>query len=70
VERLRAVDGVDLGEVPEQFVQHPHHREDVEHLRGGRRGLAPVPPAEGHLRHLLAGAEAVVGSAAGEAART
>src|SRR5256885_16855069 len=45
----------------------PHDREHLVHLRRGPRILAPVPSGEGDLAHLLAGAEAVIGRAAGKA---
>jgi len=55
-----------LGEIAEQFVQVPHDREDLEHLPGRRRGLTPVPAAEGDLGDLLTRTEAVVDGAAPE----
>jgi hypothetical protein len=59
--------GQRLGQIPEQFVQRAHHRERVEHPARGRRVGPPVPPAEGDLGDLLAGAEAVEHRTAGEA---
>ncbi|GHJ53825.1 hypothetical protein Nm8I071_31320 [Nonomuraea sp. TT08I-71] len=57
-----------LGQIPEQLVQGSHDGEGVEHPPGGRRVGPPVAPAEGALRDVLAGAEAVEDGAAGEAA--
>jgi hypothetical protein len=50
-------------QVPEQLVQPAHHREHGEHRRGA------LATAEDDLNDVLARAEAVVGHAAGEAAR-
>jgi hypothetical protein len=44
----------------------PHDRENREHLCGRLRVLAPVPPSEGDLGNLLAGAEAVIHGATAE----
>ena len=57
-----------LAQVPEQLVQLPHDQEYREHLPGQRGRPPPVLPAVGDLDDLLAGAEAVIDGAAGEAA--
>lgn len=56
-----------LGQIPEQLVQRAQHREGVEHPPRGGRIVPPVPPTEGPLGQVLAGAEAVEDRAAGEA---
>jgi hypothetical protein len=60
--------GQRLGDVPEQFMELAHDGECVEHLAGDVRGLSPVLPAEGALRHPLASAKAVVYRTATKAA--
>jgi hypothetical protein len=41
-------------------MQLPHDREHRKHLRCRLPVLAPVPPREGDLANLLAGAEAII----------
>ena len=55
------------GQVPQQLMKLPHDQEHLEHLRGGSRVPAPVPPTERDLANLLARAEAVIGGAARKA---
>ena len=57
-----------LGQVPEQLVHLPHHRERGEHRFGQLRRAPPVAAAERVLRDGLTGPEAVEDGAAGEAA--
>jgi hypothetical protein len=52
-----------FGQIPEQFMETAHDREDLEHLLGGLRGQPPVLSAEGDLGDLLPGAKAVVNGA-------
>ena len=53
-------------QVPQQLMKLPHDRERRKHLRRRLRVLAPVPPSEGDLGNLLAGAEAVIHGATRE----
>jgi hypothetical protein len=69
VDRTSRLESQRLSQVPEHLVQLPHDREDREHLLGGRRVRPPVASEERDLGDLLAGAEAVVDDAAGEAFR-
>jgi hypothetical protein len=66
VEGVRGPEAQRLAQIPEHFVELPHHREHVEHLPCGVRGLPPIPPTEGDLGHSLPGAEAVIHGAATE----
>jgi len=58
--------GQRCSQVPQQLMKLPHDREHGKHLRGRLRVLVPVPPSEGDLGNLLAGAEAVIYGAARE----
>lgn len=55
-----------FGEVPAELVQLPQNGERLEHALGRLRIVAPVPPGESHLHHLLTGAETVEDVAAGD----
>jgi hypothetical protein len=59
-------------QVPQQLMQAAHDREHSEHQRrawlAARGGAPPVLAAEGDLRDLLPGAEAVIDGTAAEAA--
>jgi len=60
VERAGRLQRQRFGQIPEQLMEVPHDREDLEHLPGGLRGPPPVLSTEGDLGDLLPGAEAVV----------
>ncbi len=59
-----------LREIPEQLVQLSHDGESVVHRLRGARRPPPVDPAERHLRHPLACAEAVERGTAAEPVRS
>ncbi|MNW58705.1 hypothetical protein D3C74_365840 [compost metagenome] len=38
-----------FGQITQQLMKMTHHREDLEHLSGGFRSLAPIPAVEGNM---------------------
>lgn len=67
MERVRRWHRQRFGQIPEQFMQIAHNREDRKHLLCRSWMLSPVSSAEGKLGDLLSGTEAVVNSAASKA---